>query len=270
MSHDHAHPHQDSPGQVIRDPHDLNPGFDPVDPHGVHAGDKHGHVIVSGKMLLGILGILLFFTALTVFLAQAEKWAASTFDIHFPDGVNVAIAMSIATVKALLVALFFMQLKYDNKLHSLIMCFCILAFGCFLGFTGLDLLNRDRIDPIKAGERVSGGTGGGDLKHIYRDPKTGERVVESVPANTPLYQFAKQNPEKRLSEKALAKIAASHHHDDHAANVSTANRTKPMTSPILFAEHDDHGDGHHADPAHADDPTHTDPPAGEQPPAGGH
>ncbi|MBX3365427.1 MAG: cytochrome C oxidase subunit IV family protein [Phycisphaeraceae bacterium] len=234
-----------TPQHVPQDAHIPNPDFDPVDPHGDHAGDTHGHVIVSGKMLLGILMILLVFTALTVFMAQAEKWAAYTFGIHFPDAVNVIVAMSIATIKALLVALFFMQLKYDTKLHSIIMCFCILAFGCFLGFTSLDILNRGRIDPIKADERIAGGTGGVGLMSRYRDPVTGQVVRVEVADKTPLYEFVKQNPEQRLSPKVVAKLAAKH--KPKAPDISDANRSRPMLAPMLFApaevHHDDQSPG---------------------------
>lgn len=128
------------------------------DPHHEHDHD-HGHTIVSWKVLVGVLAILLVFTAMTVSAAQAEKWIATTFDVILPDWANVAVAMSIATIKGILVMMFFMQLKYDNPFNTIIMLFCFLAFSLFLGFTALDLTNRAWVDPWKMRQISAGGTG---------------------------------------------------------------------------------------------------------------
>jgi cytochrome c oxidase subunit 4 len=133
--------------------------FDELDPHGFDKGHKHGHghVIVGPFTLRSVLGALLFFTVLTVFLAQAEVWAQGYFHIELPWWVNVAGAMSIAVVKALLVMAFFMQLKYDNPINTVLMCFCFAALAIFLGFSGMDLFNRAAVDPIRNTMPVPGG-----------------------------------------------------------------------------------------------------------------
>ncbi|MFT5424606.1 MAG: cytochrome c oxidase subunit 4 [Phycisphaerales bacterium] len=131
--------------------------FDPTDPH--HAQSGHGHVILSWQLLVGILFTLLCLTALTVFTAQAEKWVMLTWGITLPTWVNLAGAMSIATVKALLVMAFFMQLKYDKPINSIIMVACVICVWLFLMFCMIDLGNRDKVQAFKAQHFTEGGTG---------------------------------------------------------------------------------------------------------------
>ena len=64
-----------------------------------HAGAAHSHL---GRYL-AVWGGLMFLTALT--------WGLSRF--HIPGGAGVAVALTIASVKGTLVALFFMHL-YDQ------------------------------------------------------------------------------------------------------------------------------------------------------------
>jgi cytochrome c oxidase subunit 4 len=137
--------------------------FDELDPHGFDKGHghDHGHVIVGPFTLRTVLAFLLMFTVLTVFLAQAEVWAEGYFHIELPWWVNVVGAMSIAVVKALLVMAFFMQLRYDNPINTVLMCFTFAALATFLGFTGMDLFNRGAVDPLKASQVIPGGTGQG-------------------------------------------------------------------------------------------------------------
>lgn len=256
MSHDEpqaSHPtaHTSHPTVKVLDPdaHVANPAFDQSDPHGVHSGETHGHVIVSSRMLLSVLVILLVFTILTVFLSRAEGWIAEAFNTTLPNWLNVAVAMSIATVKAILVAMFFMQLKYDNKLYALIMGFCMLGVGIFIGATSQDLFTRDRIYRFKEGEIVAGGTGGDGLERRDKspaadfdpyDPRTGKRKKDSI--NEPIWLFAKNDPTKPISAEALARIEASHHHHDEPVN--SASRSRPMVGPRIFADPGHAGDGH--------------------------
>jgi caa(3)-type oxidase subunit IV len=144
--------------------HDSNPAataetFDELDPHGYEKGHghDHGHVIVGPFTLRVVLAALLFCTVLTVFLAQAELWAEGYFHITIPWWVNVTGAMSIAVIKGLLVMGFFMQLKYDNPINTVLMCFCFAALAIFLGFTGMDLFNRGAVDPQKQHQVIAGG-----------------------------------------------------------------------------------------------------------------
>jgi len=169
-----------------------------VDPHGFAKGHHHGHVILSIFTLRSVLAALLLFTALTVFCAQGERIIESLTGVVFPHWVNVAVAMSIATVKSIIVAAYFMQLKYDNPINTVIMLFCLFALSLFLGFTALDLGGRGEVLPFKSGEIQAGGLGGLD-RHERIDGKE-----EKVAISGPLYEFPAQHLKERLREKLAA------------------------------------------------------------------
>lgn len=131
--------------------------------HGHGGQDSHGdhghHMIVPRRLLLTVLGILMFFTLVTVGAAQLEQAIAHQFDIVIPQWVNVAVALSIAAVKTLFVMAIFMQLRWDNPFNSLIMVFTVFTLCFFLGFIMIDLGNRDSIYPYKSKYVVEGGSG---------------------------------------------------------------------------------------------------------------
>ena len=128
-----------------------------LDPHHADEHHAHGHTIVSTFTLINVLAVLLVLTILTVFASRSEVWIAHTFEVHIPQWVNVAIAMSIAVVKGSLVCLFFMQLKYDKKLNAAIFLFCLFAAALFLGLTSIDLGQRGTIYEWRSGEVSAGG-----------------------------------------------------------------------------------------------------------------
>jgi cytochrome c oxidase subunit IV len=136
-----------------------------LDPHG---GTPHEHHVTSAFMLKFILGLLLLFTILTVGQAQAEQWIAHTFAITLPHWLNVVVVMGIATVKATLVLLYFMHLRHDNPINSIIFGFTVLGVFLFMSLTFLDIGNRGYIEDIKAKPAVWGGSGAGlDVKRPY-------------------------------------------------------------------------------------------------------
>lgn len=155
MAHDSTHP---TPG----DPS----GFDWNDPHAFHHdaeghADDHGHGhITSWQKLLFILFVLLFLTALTVAAATAEAWAVG-MGVNITHFWNVVIALTIALVKATLVCMYFMHLKHDNPLNTMILLTTLFVFGLFLVLTGIDVHERGRINPFKADYNNAGGTGVG-------------------------------------------------------------------------------------------------------------
>jgi cytochrome c oxidase subunit 4 len=68
---------------------------------------------------------------------------------------NVTIALVIASIKALLVALFFMHLFWDNKIYLIIFAASLLFFTIFLTFSMFDTMTRGAIyeeqaKPIKS------------------------------------------------------------------------------------------------------------------------
>jgi cytochrome c oxidase subunit 4 len=96
-----------------------------ADGHDDHHGISH---VASLKVLLGTGGTLLMLTLVTV---GATK-------VDFGANINLAIAMAIAVLKATLVILFFMHLKYDRLFHTVIFVGAILAASLFVGFTLMD------------------------------------------------------------------------------------------------------------------------------------
>lgn len=98
--------------------------------HDSNPQSGHGsapHVLSLG-LLGGVLVALLVLTGLTVYTGKR--------DMH---GFDLGIAMIIATVKASLVCLIFMHLKWDRRFNGMIFLFAVLLVGLFLAFTSLDL-----------------------------------------------------------------------------------------------------------------------------------
>lgn len=55
---------------------------------------------------------------------------------------NIVVAMLIATIKASLVCLYFMHLKYDNRLNQVVFASAFVFLAIFIGLTGSDLFLR--------------------------------------------------------------------------------------------------------------------------------
>jgi len=85
-----------------------------------------GHVVPVG-VLLAVFFALTVLTVVTV--------AATWVDL---GEWNLAIAMVIATVKAALVALYFMHLRYDHPFNALILVTALAFLGLFISVTLLD------------------------------------------------------------------------------------------------------------------------------------
>ena len=98
------------------------------------SANNHAHHILPLRLYLGVGGALLFLTIVTVWVAQ--------FDL---GAFNMAVAMIIAGVKATLVALFFMHLKYDNKLYMIVFVGALVFLTIFIIFTMFDTENRGDI-----------------------------------------------------------------------------------------------------------------------------
>jgi cytochrome c oxidase subunit IV len=93
--------------------------------HDEHHGLAH---TASIKVLVGTGGTLLMLTIVTVLATK----------IDFGANINLAIAMAIAVIKATLVILFFMHLKYDKIFHTVVFLSAVLAASLFVGFTLMD------------------------------------------------------------------------------------------------------------------------------------
>ncbi|MEW4528461.1 cytochrome C oxidase subunit IV family protein [Maioricimonas sp. JC845] len=109
-----------------------------------HDSHEIAHVMPL-KVLFSIFGLLIFFTILTVAIAQLHlgRW-------------EIIISMLIATTKASLVAIYFMHLRYDNPFNAMVFVFSLVFVALFLGFTLVDVeqYQPDLIpvqDPIATG-----------------------------------------------------------------------------------------------------------------------
>jgi len=93
------------------------------------AGRGSGPHVVPLAVLVAVFAALIALTYLTV--------AATHYDL---GDWNLAIAMGIASVKALLVALYFMHLRYDHPLFALIFAAGLVFVFLFISLTLLDTL----------------------------------------------------------------------------------------------------------------------------------
>lgn len=117
MAHTTAHNEQ------AHNHHDTGHG------HGGHGhGDHHGfsHPMPIW-MLLSVFFALLVLTGLTVY--------QSTFDL---GNAEIWLSLTIATVKAALVILFFMHLLWDKPLNAIVILGSLIFVALFLGFTLMD------------------------------------------------------------------------------------------------------------------------------------
>src|SRR5881394_1786746 len=70
---------------------------------------KHGHVhIVTPKLLLAVYGALLVLTIITVGVADIDL-----------GSMNLIVALAVAFVKASVVALYFMHLRWDSPFNAI-------------------------------------------------------------------------------------------------------------------------------------------------------
>jgi caa(3)-type oxidase subunit IV len=120
-------------------------------------GQVHVH-IASTPFYLGIFGALIVLTLLTVKVSYYDFGSA-----------NIVIALVIATMKASLVAAFFMHLRHDKLFNTVafLAAFLFLALFILLTYDDLGLRNR----------------GGNDYMHFI-DPRTGEHAPGGEPATS--------------------------------------------------------------------------------------
>lgn len=86
-----------------------------------------GHV-VSPLVLIAVFAILMVLTILTVAITSQD----------FGYNINLMVAIGIAVIKATLVVLYFMHLRWDSIFYSIIVLACLLFVGIFIIFTIID------------------------------------------------------------------------------------------------------------------------------------
>lgn len=119
-----------SDSHASHDEHDH--GHD--DGHGHEGG---GHHVDPLWLYWGIFGSLLVMTVITVAASYVDFGAA-----------NTVIAVLIASVKAFLVAFFFMHLRHDKPFHTLVFTGGLLFLSFLFLFTLADQGTRNDVDTI--------------------------------------------------------------------------------------------------------------------------
>jgi cytochrome c oxidase subunit 4 len=101
-----------------------------------HKHEEH-HILPVSTYVLVWIGLMIL-TGVTV-------------GVYFVDfgPLNAAVAMMVAIVKASLVILFFMGLKYDKRFHSVAFGIGVLFFILFVAMMMLDVVSRTDPDPVK-------------------------------------------------------------------------------------------------------------------------
>jgi cytochrome c oxidase subunit IV len=93
------------------------------------------HHIVSPKIYFAIFAALMICTGLTVYAAEIDL-------NHVFPGLNIIIALAIATFKASLVVLFFMHGKYSSKRTQMVIICSVFWLAIMLFMTMSDYLSR--------------------------------------------------------------------------------------------------------------------------------
>jgi cytochrome c oxidase subunit 4 len=108
--------------------------------HG-HADDGEVHAHVSSTpFYIGVFAALIILTIITVKVSYYDFGQA-----------NIIIALLVATVKASLVAAFFMHLRHDKLFNTLAFLAAFLFLGLFILLTYDDLGYRAKVDPTYGG-----------------------------------------------------------------------------------------------------------------------
>lgn len=95
---------------------------------------EHAYHIVPIRVYLAIFAALLIFTTLTYFAAFKDF-----------GPLNMIIAVTIAVIKATLVILYFMHLRYSDRLTWVVVIAGFTWLGILLGITLSDYYSRDWI-----------------------------------------------------------------------------------------------------------------------------
>jgi cytochrome c oxidase subunit 4 len=98
--------------------------------------ERHEHHVVSPLLYLMVFGSLMVLTVVTV--------AASRYDF---GAWNTVVAMAIAVLKATLVVLFFMHVKYSSKLVQLMVAGAFLWLALLIAGALSDYDSRGRVNP---------------------------------------------------------------------------------------------------------------------------
>ncbi|MDP9380830.1 MAG: cytochrome C oxidase subunit IV family protein [Chloroflexota bacterium] len=95
--------------------------------------DHEEHHVIPPRNYVIVFGLLVVLTILTVLAANFQ----------FGGLLNEVVALGIATMKASLVILFFMHVRYSTPLLRLVVAAGFIFFGIMVLFTMADFVSRD-------------------------------------------------------------------------------------------------------------------------------
>ena len=101
--------------------------------------NKQAHFVVPVRYYVATFVSLLILTFFTVVVARFDfgKW-------------NIVVAMSVAVVKATLVGMIFMGLRWDKKMNAAFFISSFAFLAIFLSFSLMDVASRHQTDPLEA------------------------------------------------------------------------------------------------------------------------
>ncbi|QQE13120.1 cytochrome C oxidase subunit IV family protein [Planctomycetota bacterium] len=94
--------------------------------------EYHVHVVPL-RVLFAVFAALIILTILTVGVTKVDL-----------GGLNIWIALGVAVVKAVLVALYFMHLRWDSPYNGLALVVAFVFVGVFIGFALKDSLEYQK------------------------------------------------------------------------------------------------------------------------------
>lgn len=133
---------------------------------------KSHHRILPLRVYFGVAGALMILTVVTV---------AVSF-VHL-GSLNIVIALLIAAVKATLVVLYFMHLRYEWGMHVIVLLVAVIFLAVFLTITMLDVSERGQVNPekrfpIKQNAVIYDDSG----KPLHRGEHSGHETADSTSA----------------------------------------------------------------------------------------
>jgi cytochrome c oxidase subunit 4 len=146
--------------------------------HGSADSDHHPHVLPM-SIYLATWGTLLVLTVITV--------GASYVNLGHTG--NLIVALLIATIKASVVGLIFMHLKWDHKFHAIIFSSSLIFLAVFIGITMSDTQFRGELDnlenehPVDIKDPFGSGQRKGDL--AAKPAATAPAAAPAAPAPAP-------------------------------------------------------------------------------------
>lgn len=138
--------------------HPTHETIDPVETLSeAEHGEHHMHVTPFWTMLWVFI-VLLVLTALTVWSSNIHAIPFGNTTIELGGTFHIMLALGIAVVKSVLVAAYFMHLRYDTPMNTVAVGATIFAVVLFIGFTLSDSATRHIFAPTETRVIIPGGT----------------------------------------------------------------------------------------------------------------